>query len=180
VIFPPDAQSIGERFRVESEDLTDVPDPLNFYLAPPRSAALPGGLPALELRMGVMGPWRQLVPGLRLLDRSVSYGILLDRSHLEEGAREPFLLGRIAVSMEAADGRWFAEDAVLERPIATFASGPHWLSLRLPSSAARLKPFEKVRFLFRPDPGFAQKNGFQAPAADSPPFERDYYLPPGN
>src|SRR2546426_5564339 len=64
VIFPPDAKSIGERIRVETEDLTDVPDPLNFYLAPPVSLMLPGGVPALELRMAVMGPWGQVVPGL--------------------------------------------------------------------------------------------------------------------
>jgi len=123
--------------------------------------------------MAVMGPWRQFVPGLRLLDRSVSYGISLDRSRSTEGAREPFLLGSIAV----AGGRWFAEDAVLEKPLATFASGPHWLSFRLPQAAAKLQPLDKVKFLFRPDPGFAQKNGFHAAAADSPPFEREYYVP---
>lgn len=170
VVFPPGAKTLSERMRVETQDLTDLPDPLNLFPGKPGKAVAPGGGEAVELFFGSMGTWRSFIPGRRLFDRSVSYAIFLD------GA-EPHFLGNVAVSAETGRGRWFAEDATRGKPVENLERGAHWVSFLVPASAARLEAFARFRLLFRPAPAFAEKRGFKVPAADSPAFEREYYLP---
>ncbi|MBI4601953.1 MAG: hypothetical protein HY721_08330 [Planctomycetes bacterium] len=173
VLCPPGARTVGERFRVETEDLTGVPDVLGPYLAPPRKAASAGGEEAVELRFAFVGPWRQFVPRLRLFERSVAYSL-----HLERPGQEPLHLADVAVAADAAAGRWFAEDAIARAPVPDMERGAHRVEVRVPRGAARLEPFAKLRVLFRPAPAFAARCGFEAPASGSPPFERECYLPP--
>jgi hypothetical protein len=48
----------------------------------------------------------------------------------------------------------------------------------VPDSAAKIEPFHRLKLLFRPAPEFAAEHGVSVPEADSPPFEREMYLPP--
>jgi hypothetical protein len=178
-IFPPDASTPDERMRVELEDLTDQPDLLGYSFGRPRRARTADGAEAVELRLGSAGTWRQFIPRRRLLDRSVSYEISIERaSAAERSARAgPLLLARVAVSAESGEGRWFAEDATRGKPVEDIEKGSNWIRCLVPASTMRLEPLDRVRLLFRSAPAFAEKHGFKAPAADSPPFEREGYLP---
>ncbi len=179
LLFPPNAKTVAERFRRETLDLTGVPDPLHLFPRRPRKTTLADGREAIELRLASLGSWRQFIPKRRLFDRSCSYAVLLDLDGgvADGGQREPFLLGHVAVSAATGTGQWFAEDAVLGKPIETLEQGSYWMTFVVPLAVARLEPLEKFRLLFRSAPAFAGKRGFEAPAADSPPFEREYYLP---
>jgi len=164
----------GPGFRTVEQDLTAVPDPINLYLRRPRRVILPSGESALELRVASMGTWRQFIPGRRLYDGSVAYKVFLDRS----GERkEPFLLGRVAVSAARGAGKWFAEDDVLGKKLENLDRGSHWIDWTVPESSARLHSLQKLRLLFRPAPSYAQELGFEVSATNCLPFEREYYLP---
>ncbi len=161
-------------FRVEMQDLTDVPDPIQLFPRRPVAVILPTGESALEIRLASMGTWRQFVPGRRLYNGSVAYAIYLDRSGVK---KDPFLLGYVGVSAATSLGTWFAEDAVLGEPIVDLDKGAHRISLHVPRSAAILETFSKVKLLFRPAPSFAERNGFQVSAPECLPFERELRIP---
>lgn len=161
-------------FELEMEDLTDVPDLLGLFLRPPGTATLPGGEPALELRLASHGTWRRFVPGMRLLERSVSYSVWLERSAAEGG---PFLLGRIAADARGPLPTWYGEDAVLGAPLPGIERLPHQFSLHIPRSVAQLGPLQRFQLGFRPDPDFAARCGFTVQGTDSLPFLRTHRLP---
>jgi hypothetical protein len=170
VIIPPGPP--GTPFRVESEDMTDSKDPLAFFLGRPFRAKSSAGVSGTFLLLGSFGPWRQFIRGGTTLDQAFSYAIHLDLPGEAEGT---FLLGWFAAHAEGP-GRWARHwRSALDR-------GPEGKGGMVvgfvPDSVATLEPLQKLRFLFRPAPGFAAERGISAPEADSPPFERELYLPP--
>ena len=112
--------------------------------------------------------------GRKLYDGSVAHAVYLDRSGEK---KEPFLLGYVGVSANTALGKWFAEDAVLMKPLENLDRGAHWISFHVPRGVARLEPLSKFKLLFRPSPSFAERNGFQVSVSECQPFEREFYLP---
>jgi hypothetical protein len=170
VIIPPGEPS--GPLRIETEDLTDSPDPLTFFLGRPMKAKGPGDEPVTVLQLGTFGSWRQFVPGLPRLEKAFSYAVYLDRPEADGG---PFLLGWVAATEVNPAGRgrivWRGRSEIV-------VGGTVVLALAVPESAARLEPFQKLKLLFRPAPEFAAESGVTAPEADSPPFEREMYLPP--
>jgi len=176
LIFPAAAGGLAGSLRVETEDLTDVPDPLQLYLRPPARAGGTGER-GVELRVASLGTWRQFIPKRYLFDQSVSYEVLLELGGGSAPPREPLRLGTIAVAADTAAGRWFAASAAPGAEPTPIDRGAHLFSFWVPASATEIEPLDRIHLLFRPLPSFAESCGFRATAGDSPPFDRWHYVP---